>query len=152
MTFYGFGAYARNDDSAQKPSLTCPRNVVDLYTTSSSSNGNKQLTYPVALATADEMSFAGSGDSYGSNNGSSYNAKSFAGSGSDFWLLSPSQRGSFGYAIGYYMLSSGKFVDNGYSVRGTYGVRPVISLTSGATPESGSGTATDPWVVTPPTM
>ena len=147
MTVYRFGAFARNSNSAQKPSLTCPRNVVDLYTTSSASNGNKQLTYPVVLATADEMSFAGSGSSTASN-GSSYNAKSFAGSGSVFWLLSPYYRDLYGDAVGYF-LSSGGNLSVDY-VLSSSGVRPVISLTSGTTPESGSGTATDPWVVTPP--
>ena len=93
------------------------------------------------------MSFAGSGNSTASN-GSSYNAKSFARSGSYFWLLSPSDRNSDGNTYGYRLGSNGRLNDSG--VIGANGVRPVISLTSGTTPESGSGTATDPWVVTPP--
>ena len=38
------------------------------------------------------------------------------------------------------------------NVSSTQGVRPSISLTSGTTASSGSGTATDPWVVEPLTM
>ena len=146
VTVYHFGAYTRNSNSAQTPTLTCPRSTVDLYTTSSASNGNKQLSKPVALLTADEMSFAGSGSSVASN-GSGYSANSYLRSGSVFWLLSPNYRASNGFANEFYLSSGGNL--NGYSVNSTYGVRPVISLVSGTTISSGSGTATDPWVVTP---
>ena len=143
MTVYRFGAYARNSNIAQSPTLTCPRSTVDLYTTSSASNGNKQLSKPVALLTADEMSFAGSG--HGTSLGSGYNSNSYLRSGSYFWLLSPNYRNSGGYAYGFGLGSNG-YPGEGY-VGGTNGVRPAISLTSGTTPASGSGTATDPWVV-----
>ena len=143
-----FGAYARNMNSAKTPSLTCPRSTVDLYRYVSGSTGvSNQLKYPVALLTADEMSFAGSGSSTASN-GSAYNANSFLRSGSDFWLLSPSYRFSSGNAYEFLLYSSGNLGSN--SVSNTYGVRPAISLISGTTASSGSGTATDPWVVTAP--
>ena len=147
MTNYYFGAYTRNYNTAQTPTLTCPRSTVDLYTTSSASNGNKQLSKPVALLTADEMSFAGSGSSNASN-GSGYNSNSYLHSGSGFWLLSPYRRNSDGYAGGFYLNSGGNLVNR--LVYNPTGVRPAISLTSGATIASGSGTATDPWVVTAP--
>jgi|GEM_PF-2786276 len=147
MTVYHFGAYARNSNSAQSPTLTCPRATVDLYTTSSASNGNKQLSKPVALLTADEMSFAGSGSSTASQ-GSGYNSNSYLRSGSYFWLLSPNYRYSDGSANGYTLYSKG-YLEN-YRVGNTYGVRPAISLASGTTATSGTGTAADPWVVTAP--
>lgn len=145
-----FGAYTRNLNSAKTPSLTCPRSTVDLYRYVSGSTGvSNELKYPVALITADEASFAGSGSSTATN-GSSYNANSYLRSGSNFWLLSPYLRSSNGRAYGLYLRSGGYLdsSDGGY-VNTTYGVRPVISLVSGTTPTGGTGTATDPWIVTP---
>ncbi|MBQ2695469.1 InlB B-repeat-containing protein, partial [Candidatus Saccharibacteria bacterium] len=148
MTAYYFGAYTRNSSTAQTPTLACPRSTVDLYTTSSASNGNKQLSKPVALLTADEMSFAGSGNSAASF-GSGYNANSYLRSGSFFWLLSPFYRAPDGYTNEYFLRSNG-YLDYSY-VNNSYGVRPAISLASGTTAASGSGTATDPWVIEGPT-
>ena len=152
---YYFGAYPRNLNAAQPPSLTCgnkysqiDRSTVDLYRYVANSTGvSNQLKYPAALLTADELSFAGSGRSTASE-GSSYHANSFLRSGSYFWLLSPSYRGTNGYATEFYLGTSGCL--NSYDVNNTYGVRPSISLTSGTTASSGSGTATDPWIVTAP--
>ena len=143
-TAYYFGARIRNRTTAQKPTLTCPRSNADLYTTSSATNGNKQLGKPVALLTADEMSFAGSGSPTASD-GSGYNANSYLYSGSSFWLLSPGTRSSDGGAGGFYLYSNGDL--SSYYVYLTFGVRPAISLVHGTTIYSGSGTATDPWVV-----
>ena len=145
-TTYNPGAYIRNMTATLPPSLTCSRSGADLYTTSSASNGNKQLSKPAALITADEASFAGSGRSNASL-GSSYHANSFLRSGSIFWLLSPGYRISNGRAYGFYLFSSG-FLDR-YYVSNSYGVRPAISLISGTTAVSGTGTAADPWIVNP---
>lgn len=152
---YYFGAYPRNMSTAQTPSLTCgnkysqiDRSTVDLYRYVSGSTGvSNQLKYPVALLTADEMSFAGSGSSTAAN-GSAYNANSFLRSGSVFWLLSPNYRYSGGYATEFSLYSNGNLSNSNVNI--AFGVRPAISLTSGTTASSGSGTATDPWVVTAP--
>ena len=148
---YYYGAYIRNTTTAQKPSLTCAkysnvdRSTVDLYRYVSGSTGvSNQLKYPVALLTADEVSFAGSGRSTATQ-GSSYHANSYLRSGSGFWLLSPSYRYSYGNAYGF-GLGSGGYLNNNY-VNYTDGVRPAISLVSGTTPTGGTGTATDPWVI-----
>ena len=101
--------------------------------------------YPVALLTADEVSLAFIG---WDNSFSAYNANSYLRSGSHFWLLSPNYRYSGGYAYGFYLHSNGNLF-NGI-VGNANGVRPAISLTSGTAIASGSGTATDPWVVTAP--
>ena len=143
MTQYYFGSRIRNvGASIFSPTLTCPRGKVDLYSfANNAGNGNGQLTYPVALLTADEASLAGNGW-IGT---SAYNAKSYLHSGSAFWLLSPSNHGTLGYAYGILVGSDGGL---GYSfVYYATGVRPVISLSSGTRIHSGSGTATDPWVV-----
>ena len=151
-----FGAYARNRYAGGKLSLTCPasRNTVDLYTTASASGGNKQLAKPVALLTADEAALAGSG--YNSTTGgtaastfsSNYSYSSYLRSGSDFWLLSPGYRYSGGYAAGFTLYSGGYLYS--YSVGGPSSVRPAISLKEGTEVSSGSGTATDPWVIEEP--
>ena len=143
LTSYYFGSYIRNANSSTfSPTLTCPRGKVDLYSyANNAGNGNGQLTYPVALLTADEASLAGNG---WNNSFSAYNANSYLRSGSVFWLLSPDVRDSYGYAVGFSVVSGGK-LSNG-SVYNAYGVRPVISLAPGTT-VLGSGTATDPWEV-----
>ena len=139
--------YALSDNNGRKITLNCARDTVDLYTTASATGGNKQLSEPVALLTADEVSLAGSGSS-STTAGSVYNANSFLRSGSVFWLLSPYSRGSGGNAVVYYLNSNGYL--NNISVNYAYGVRPAISLEVGTTAASGTGTATDPWVVTAP--
>ena len=145
-----FGAYGRNanaTNAGKKPSLTCPRSTVDLYRYVSGSTGvSNQLKYPAALLTADEVSFAGSGRSIASQ-GSASHANSFLRSGSGFWLLSPYSRYSGGGAYGFRLSPDGRLAYDFVSY--TYGVRPSISLTSGTTTVSGTGTATDPWVVKP---
>ena len=145
ITAYYFGAYVRTRTTSDKPTLGCPRSNADLYTTSSASNGNKQLSKPAALITADEAAFAGSGS--GSST-TPYHANSYLRSGSHFWLLSPHERNSNGYGAGFFLYSDGSL--NSPYVDTSNGVRPAISLTSGTTIASGSGTATDPWVVTAP--
>ena len=57
-----FGAYQRNTSTkSTPPSLTCTKSSADRYSTDTASGGNGQLNSPVALLTADEASFAGSG-------------------------------------------------------------------------------------------
>jgi hypothetical protein len=142
LTEYYFGSYLRNaNQSTFSPTLTCPRGKVDLYSLASNAgNGNGQLTYPVALITADEASLAGSG---WNNSFSAYNANSYLRSGSLYWSLSPSNRLSYGGVEFFGRMDGG--IGNAI-VGGPFGVRPVISLSSG-TQVLGSGTATDPWVV-----
>ncbi|MBQ3436836.1 hypothetical protein IJG26_02710 [Candidatus Saccharibacteria bacterium] len=140
-----FGAFSRNFNSAKTPSLTCSRATVDRYRYSSGSDGTTNtLKYPVALLTADEAAFAGSGTSTATN-GSSTNTQSFLRSGSAFWLLSPYSRDSNGYVRGT-MINSNGVLGSGI-VNVAYGVRPVVSAPAGATIASGSGTATDPWIL-----
>jgi len=146
VTQYYFGARIRTGTTVQAPTLGCPRSNADLYTTSSASDGNKQLSKPAALITADEAAFAGSGDS---SSTTPWQLNSYLRSGSLFWLLSPYHRNSNGGANLFGLGSNGNL--NNIAVHNsTYGVRPAISLTSGTTATSGSGTATDPWVVEAP--
>lgn len=140
LQVYGFSGYVH-----ETPSLTCPasRNIVDLYTTSSASNGNKQLNYPVALITVDEAVLAGSGQ----NNAYHYN--SYLRSGTTFWFLSPSARNSEGTTYQFDMHVNG-YVYGGNYAHNSRGVRPMMSLRHNTTISSGSGTATNPWVINAP--
>ena len=151
ITRYNFGAYRRNMSISQPPSLACPRDKADIYTISSINensdistyNGNGQLKKPVALLTADEASFAGSGNS--AINGSSYHVQSYLYSGSWFLLLSPGIRETDGFSK-IFDLSTKINLTNQNNVGG---VRPVISLKHETIIASGSGTAVDPWVIQP---
>lgn len=147
-----FGAYERNRVNGANLSLSCPRETVDLYTTSNASNGNGQLTYPVALLTADEAALAGNGyvGTYGNvaTNSSNYSYSSYLRSGYYFWLLSPNFQNSSGTALGFGLSSYGSlgtlYMNSGY------GVRPSISLMHHVQITSGSGTAADPYLISAP--
>ncbi len=134
-----FGSYIRNATTNSQPSLNCPNTTgYDLLTTS---NG---LTYPSAPLTADEAALAGSGYSASTT---PYHTNSFLRSGWNFWLLSPSSIIT-NSVFSFYLHGNGYLT--GGAVHTTDGVRPTISLTSGTTPTSGTGTATDPWVIAAP--
>lgn len=124
--------------------LGCPRDKVDLYTTPSAENGNKQLKYPIAHLTKNEAYLAGL-DGW-------YNNMKWLGTSYYWKLLSPSGRitsvTEAGNAQTYYVLAENRVV--GKPVYNGFGTRPVISLRAGIVAESGSGTATDPWVVPAP--
>lgn len=149
MANYYFGSAIRTNSSvAWPPSLSCPRNVVDLYTTSEASDGNKQLSVPAAVLTADEASLAGTGSNNASY-GSAYSYNTYLRANNYSWMLSPGYRSTDG------QVSGGRLSYTGYAggspIYYTDSVRPAISLKSGVTPASGSGTATNPWVIeTPP--
>ncbi|MBR2766746.1 hypothetical protein IKD67_01520 [Candidatus Saccharibacteria bacterium] len=145
-----FGPYTRvvnaTSASTNRPSLNCQRSTVDLYRYVAGSTGvSNRLKYPVALITADEAAFAGSG--YSSST-TPYHAKSYLRSGSAFWLLSPSYRRPNGYASGFNLHPDGHLACP--YVSSTDGVRPAISLKPGSMAVSGSGTAADPWIVNLP--
>ena len=148
-----FGSYTRHlvNNGTHTLTLTCPRGTVDLYSVSGATNGNGQLSKPIALLTSDEVALAGSGSggrTSASTRSSNYSYSSYLRSGGSFWLLSPYFRNSYGYAIEFFLNSGGNLGSN--YVNNTFGVRPAISLQPGTTAASGTGTATDPWVVTAP--
>lgn len=146
---YYFGAYLRDELAIQNLTLTCPRGNADLYTTADATNGNKQLNKPVALLTADEISFAGSGigsDAEDSNSKPAYHVNSYLRSGSSFWSMSPIYRWNSSL-ISVSGLSAGGVYDGLGNVSTIRGIRPAVSLKFGVIPASGSGTATDPWVM-----
>ncbi len=112
------------------PSLQCDSQ--DVYTTTDSSTGNKSLTYPIGLLTADEYSLAGESGSY-------------LDVGIDYRTMSPSH---FGNGTAYvFIVRNDGILYNGYAVTFTYqGVRPVINLRADVQ-LTGSGTTSDPFKV-----
>ena len=147
VTTYNKG-YLRVEESA--PTLTC-ENTNDYYTVSSASSGNKKLSYPIGLITADEVMLAGhaGGVFDGSYNHMKSNNGSYLVTGNAFWTMTPAGGyNPFGnaswLATVFYVGASGVIDD--YYVYGTRGLRPVVNLKSGVT-ITGSGTKTDPYVV-----
>ena len=121
--------------SNSSPSLSC--NTNDIYTAANSSIGNKALTYPIGLISADEamiggIPWSGSG------------TESYLYTGQTYWTMSP-KRFANGIAGVYFVNSSGILNAFNY-VTIVWGVRPVINLRSDVA-LSGSGTSTDPFKV-----
>ena len=147
---YGF-VYAAEDrlyiDNKNKinksPQLTCPNLARDGFTTTTASIGNKALTYPVGLITADEVSLAG-GAWYTDNN--SY----YLNTGKWYWALSPGDIDA--YADGRAYANVLAVYSDGYLFKisvyySFFGVRPVVSLKTSTLVTKGAGTETDPYVV-----
>ena len=114
-----------------------PQQSNDLYTTSSSTKGNKALDYPIGLITADEVAYAG-GVSGISNN--SY----YLNTGFSYWTMSPRSFGGAN-AVEWFVYSGGD-LSNVYVGR-SYGARPVINLKSGIEITGGDGTSSNPYVI-----
>ena len=132
---YYYGTYIRLITN-KTPLLTCPTES-DKFTVNTS-NGNGALTYPVGFITADEVAMAGG--VYGQENKTFYLY-----SNQNYWSMSP--RYYYGYDAGaneFYINSAGNLKDS--RVDNSYGVRPVVSLSSKAK-LSGSGTYNDVYTV-----
>ncbi len=125
-TYKGYGSKDTNYGGS-RPSVTCT-NANDRFTVSTS-NGNGALTYPVGLLTYDEWILAG-------------RTVGYLNSGSTWWTMTP---------VSYEGAGTGAYVKQslGYDggVTTSYGVRPSIVLKSGTMRISGTGTASDPFVV-----
>ena len=140
-----FGAYTRLITN-KTPSYDCAA-TEDKFTVDSTV-GNGKLTYPIALMTADEVSFAGGLWITNAPTWYYYNSANGSSTGSTWWwLLSPDSWGG-SYAC---VFSVGGSSDPGYlsglSVSGARGVRPVISLKSCIKYSTGNGSASDPYTI-----
>ena len=160
-TSFNYGARTRLDTN-KTPTYDCT-DTNDKFTVDTST-GNGKLTYPIALMTADEVSFAGG--LYANYNANAWyfrNAKegtlttsssstdaSYSSTGSTYWwLLSPfywfgsSARASVFYVGG----SSLPGFLGDYFVDGTRGVRPAVSLKSCVKTSGGDGSAGTPYTI-----
>ena len=133
VTYYG--ALIRLHTN-KAPTFEC-ENSGDLYTTIGSEDGNKSLTYPIGLITADEVSYAGG--VYGANNPSYYLY-----TGRDYWTMTPHEYSS-SHAMVFEVDDAGWISTTTVNNTGR-GVRPVVNLKADVQ-LTGSGTSTDPYVV-----
>lgn len=135
-TYYApYNRLCRNKTS----SFECTNNS-DLYTTTGSEDGNKALSYPIGLISADEVAYAGG--VYNTSNSSYYLYISGA-----YWTMSPS---SYGGGASVFFVSSYGSLGYAYVTSG-YGVRPVINL-RGDLFVTGTGTSIDPYEVSLPVV
>ena len=140
-----FGARTRLITN-KTPSYDCAT-TEDKFTVDSST-GNGKLTYPIALMTADEVSFAGG--LYGTNAPTwyYYNSANGSSTGSTFWwLLSPGVWSGSDAGVFYVYGSSGPGFLNNVNVFAGGVVRPVISLKSCIKYSTGNGSASDPYTI-----
>ena len=140
-----FGAYTRLKTN-KTPSYDCAA-TEDKFT-ADTSTGNGKLTYPIALMTADEVSFAGG--LWGTNAQTWYYYNSAKGSSTGeqlWWLLSPAS-GNSSYAYVFFVVGSSNpgFLSSTY-VSHTYGVRPAVSLKSCVKTSGGDGSASAPYTI-----
>ena len=139
-TFYYAGRQRLYTNKA--PQLTCPNLIRDGFTTTTSSIGNKALTYPIGLITDDEVVLAGG--LYYLFGETAYNKSYYLYTGQWFSILSPISW--YGINASIFSVSyTGDLSHNNAS--DSLGVRPVINLKNTTMVASGSGTETDPYVV-----
>ena len=130
-----YAAYGRLNIN-KSPVFTCSTN--NLYTATTSNKGNKSLSSPIGLITADEIAYAG-------GVWRTINQSYYLYTGQWYWTMSPayfsvSDAGVFSVDTTGALISS-----NVHST--TPGVRPVINLKATTTISSGNGTAQNPFVV-----
>ena len=130
-----YGTYNRLNN-LNKPQYACPKSN-DLFTTSSSSKGNKALTYPIGLITADEVVYAGG--KYNATNQNYYLVN-----GSNFWTMSP-RNFLGGFAVAWLVDVVGS-VSHDRVYRANC-VRPVVNLASNVEIISGDGTVGRPYTI-----
>ncbi|MBO4601182.1 MAG: prepilin-type N-terminal cleavage/methylation domain-containing protein [Bacilli bacterium] len=146
--FY-YSPYTRLTASTKAPSYKCANKSNDGFTLGSSTNsivsqrssGNGQLRYPVGLITADEASYAGG--VYGSSN---TNSGYYLYTGATYWTMSPCLfYASNAIASVWYVYSTGYLTYS--NPTSSYGVRPVINLSSSVLYDSGNGQEATPYKV-----
>ena len=123
------------------PSLDCENK--DVYTTHESIIGNKALTQPIGLISADEAMFAGIPEIDG--NPTNGNKNNYLYTGENYWTISPyNYTNSNGNCVA--IIYIGGSIGNYMIINNDAGIRPVINLRSDVE-ITGSGTTSDPFKV-----
>ena len=140
-----FGAYTRlrtNKTSTYDCTDTNDKFTVD------TSTGNGKLKYPIALMTADEVSFAGGLLVTTAPTWYYYNSANGSSTGTNWWWsLSPDYwNGSYAYVFFVSGSSNPGYLSN-TNVNNTNGVRPAISLKSCIKYSTGDGSAGTPYTI-----
>ena len=132
------------------PTLIC-ENINDYYTLTSTTNGNKKITYPIGLITVDEAMLAGhaGGIFDGMHNEMKINKTSYLTTGHTFYTMtSPGGYNPYDFTFWYASVFTVNVV-GGFDDEATnynYGLRPVINIRSDVT-ITGSGTMSDPYII-----
>ena len=140
-----FGAYTRLRTN-KTPTYDCT-DTNDKFTVDTST-GNGKLKYPIALMTADEVSFAGGLWVTNAPTWYYYNSANGSSTGTNWWWsLSPyNWNGSDAYVFIVRGSSNPGYLFN-YDVYNTIGVRPAISLKSCIKYSTGDGSAGTPYTI-----
>ena len=133
---YSYPRFYNWSGSSISPSLTCP-GANDKFTVTTT-KGNGELSKPVGLITADEVSMAG-------GRTSSQNTLYYLYTGTTYWTMTPAFFNNWNSAVEFGVGSSGPLVD--YYVYNVYGVRPVVNLDTTKVTFTGTGTMQDPYVI-----
>ena len=135
-------------DTNKTPSYDCAT-TEDKFTVDTST-GNGKLKYPIALMTADEVSFAGGLWRTNAPTWYYYNSAKGSSTGDTYWwLLSPRYwEGDLVNVDGFAVVGSSHpgYLDQSY-LNSTLGVRPAISLKSCTLYSTGDGSASDPYTI-----
>ena len=144
-TSFNYGANTRLNTN-KTPSYDCAT-TEDKFTVDTST-GNGKLTYPIALMTADEVSFAGGLWATNAQTWYYYNSAKGSSTGSTWWwLLSPrlwSGSRAFVFSVSG---SSGLGGLSSAYVNFAGGVRPAVSLKSCTLYSTGNGTSETPYEI-----
>ena len=134
---YASNRRLRND---HKPTLKCANKERDLFTLQKSIKGNRALTKPIGLITADEIIYAGGGFD-------TYNKNFYLEPSTSFWTMTPYIMN--GHDAFQFQYASGSIYKAGFTI--AIGVRPVINLkstTTFVTTGNGlAGSSTNPFIV-----
>lgn len=133
-----YASYTRIYTNKQ-PQFGCPNEVRDLFTTSTSDKGNKALTYPVGLITADEVAYAG-------NVFETTNSNNYLNINGHFWTMSPYRFFTWYSNIRTWRVINGAGL-NGNDSQLQYLIRPVINLNPDTIVTSGNGTSAKPYMI-----
>ena len=140
-----FGAYTRLNTN-KTPSYDCAA-TEDKFTVDTST-GNGKLTYPIALMTADEVSFAGGVYGKDAETWYYYNSANKSSTGETWWWLLSPYRWFISYANVFFVYGSSRpGYLNDSDVNSAYGVRPAVSLKSCTLYSTGDGSATNPYTI-----
>ena len=135
-----YSAYKRLYSDANKTATLKCSQASDRFSTTTS-RGNGDLTYPVALITADEVALAGGRQGL-------KNQDYYLRTNNYYFTMTPSYfYAADAYAIVYNVLPAGELYLGNY-VTSSYGVRPVINIRSDILISQGDGTIENPFVLT----
>ncbi len=142
-TYFGARTRLRTNKT---PTYDCAT-TEDKFTVDTST-GNGKLTYPIALMTADEVSYAGGVYFSGAPTWYYTNSSLKSSTGSTWWWLLSPYYWSGSYAYVFYVRGSSYpgFLSGNY-VNYAYGVRPAVSLKSCVKTSGGDGSASDPYTI-----